>query len=176
MMVKRNVMLAVGVALLVLSGCGSQENDVRQELDQMTKDVKGRIPPLPVVRPYEPFTYLATGVMDPFSPMKISAKFRNSGGPQPNMNRKREFLESFPLDTIKMVGAVKMDGVKNGVVMIDGMTYKVRVGSHMGQNMGQVVAVNDGSIVLKELLPEGDGWVEKVTEVTLQGTNEGPKK
>lgn len=158
-------------ALVLLAGCGSTENNIREELDVMTKDVKGRIAPLPVIVPYEAFSYQAENLVDPFAPVKISAKFRNANGTVPDEKRAKEYLETFPLDTIKMAGSVKIRNVQYAVVVIDGMTYKVRVGSYMGQNFGRVTSITESGITLKEMTQESGDWVEKTSELLLQGTN-----
>lgn len=173
---QRIPLILMAAAAMLLAGCGTAEGNLREELDVLTKDVKGRIAPLPVIVPYEAFSYQADNLIDPFAPVKIAAKFRSLNGVTPDTNRVKEYLESFPLESIKMVGSVKITGVQYAVVMIDGMTYKVRAGSYMGLNLGRITAISDSGITLKEMTQESGDWVEKTSELFLQGSTEGMKK
>lgn len=165
--------MAAGVLLV---GCTSQESNLRQELDALTSGIKGRISPLPVIVPYQPFTYMADKMIDPFSPVKITAKFRVNNGLAPDTKRVKSYLESFPLESIKMVGSIKNKDGQYAVLLIDGMTYKIRVGNYIGQNLGRVVAITESGVTLKEMTQESGDWLEKTTELALQGTTEGIKK
>lgn len=175
-MKNQRIPLILASVAILLAGCGTTEGNLREELDVLTKDVQGRIAPLPVIVPYEAFSYQAESLTDPFAPVKIAAKFRTVNGVTPDANRVKEYLESFPLESIKMVGSVKINGVQYAVVMIDGMTYKVRAGSYMGLNLGRIIAINDSGITLKEMTQESGDWVEKTSELFLQGSTEGMKK
>lgn len=174
---KKTAVLCVALAAgTMLAGCTSSESNLRQELDTLTQNVKGRIAPLPVIVPYEPFTYVADSLIDPFAPVKITAKFRINSGLAPDTKRAKAYLESFPLESMKMVGTVKIKNEQYAVLVIDGMTYRIRVGAYIGQNLGRVVAINDGGVTLKEMTQENGDWVEKTSELFLQGTTEGIKK
>lgn len=168
--------ILVAAVVVLLAGCGSTEGNLREELDVLTKDVKGRIAPLPVIVPYEAFAYTADNLVDPFAPVKIAAKFRSTNGVSPDTTRVKDYLEAFPLESIKMVGSVRINGVQYAVVMIDGMTYKVRSGSYMGLNLGRITAISESGITLKEMTQESGEWVEKTSELFLQGSTEGMKK
>ena len=159
----------IAASCVLIVGCSSPNNDLRQELDSLTANVKGKIEPLPVLVPYEAFTYQADALLDPFSSIKITAKFRNSEI-NPDIKRKKEYLESFPTESIKMVGFVILEKVKYAVVDVEGLTYKVKVGSYMGQNMGQVTSITESGLMLKELTEESGGWAEKLSELSIQGT------
>ena len=98
--------LLVPLSVLALAGCGGEQHaDLRDFVKKSDDMPRGRIPPLPEVQPYEPFTYNAYDLTDPFKPRKIEPpKTAAKGGIQPDFNRQREALESFPLENLAMVG------------------------------------------------------------------------
>src|SRR5436853_4757131 len=102
--------IAAFVAAAALGACGGEEHgDLKQELAQLTKDVRGRVDPLPQVKPYEPVPYTAEGQMDPFRPERIEvaqggATTRSASKLAPDPNRPKEPLEAFPLESIQMLG------------------------------------------------------------------------
>lgn len=164
------------LALCALAGCtGSPAGDLQQELQEMTAGVRGKIQPLPVLVPYEPFVYRADDLIDPFAPVKISAKLRKSGS-RPDASRQKEQLEAYPLETMRMVGYVKLVGVPYAVVAIDGITYRVKTGAYLGQNLGRVTDISEGRVLLKETIEDGGDWIERSSELLLNGTNEGMRK
>jgi len=166
--------LAVTAVAVLLVACAQDDNDdLRQWMRDETRDFKGRIQPLPRVKPYEPVPYDATGIVDPFKPSKIKQESSKGGGVQPDVARPKEPLEAYPLESLVFVGVLSRAGRMFGIVQADGTLHQVRVGNYMGQNFGVVTKVSDAEIVLRELVqdPAGD-WVERTSKLLLQ-TKEG---
>jgi type IV pilus assembly protein PilP len=166
----RGVIGALVVAALV-AGCSSgEQEELRQWMKAETQDFRGKIPPLPQVKPYEPVPYDAAGLIDPFRPAKMLAELKQGGGGvQPDMNRPKEPLESYPLESIKYVGSLTKNRQTHGIVMVDGALHQVRAGSYMGQNFGIITKITETDMSLRELVqdPAGD-WVERTSTLLLQ--------
>lgn len=167
--------LAAAGAVLALSGCGGERfGDLKQELAQMTKDLRGRVDPLPAVKAYEPVPYRGEGLVDPFMPSRIvvaqaGGAAAGAGGPAPDMNRPREPLEAFPLDGIQMVGTLKQANEIYAVVRAGQNLYRVKKGNYMGQNFGLITAIDEGQISLKEVVQNSGGeWEERTATLQLQ--------
>jgi len=169
---KRLIVLA-GTALLAACG-GEQHSDLKQELTQLTKDLRGRVDPLPQVKPYEPVPYKGDGEVDPFRPERINvAQVGGTGaagtGRRPDMDRPKEPLEAFPLESIRMVGTLSRNKEVHALVKAGTSVFRVRKGNYMGQNFGVITAIDDSQISLKELIQEGGGdWVERASALQLQ--------
>jgi len=164
--------LVVTAVVLVLAGCSSdQHQDLKEELRNLSKDLRGNIKPLPVVKPYEPVTYSAAELPDPFNPAKIEVALKASGGGKlkPDQNRAKEPLESFPLESLKMVGTLEQQKQTFALIKADASLYRVKVGNYMGQNFGVVTEINENEIKLRELVQDAGGdWTERVSSLQLQ--------
>ena len=162
-------------AVLVLAACGGEEHgDLKQELAQLTKDFRGRVDPLPLVRPYEPVPYTAEALVDPFRPERIEVTQRalatSAGSARIDRERERpkEPLEAFPLESIQMMGTITQDRETFALVKAGANLYRVRKGNYMGQNFGVVTGVDESEITLKELVQDGTGdWVERSSALQL---------
>jgi type IV pilus assembly protein PilP len=169
----RAVTLAFAAAL---AGCTSEEHsDLKQELAQLTKDLRGRVDPLPQVKPYEPVPYTAEGQIDPFRPERIEVAQAGRGAPSASAalldeQRKRppEALEAFPLESIQMLGTITQQKETFALVKAGPNLYRVRKGNYMGQNFGVITAIDEAQISLKELVQDSTGdWVERVSSLQL---------
>ncbi len=169
-----NVKSAIFIAscALVLGACsGEEHSDLRDFVKESDKMPGGRIPPLPEVRPYEPFAYNAYDLTDPFKPRKIEPpKTAAKGGIQPDFNRQREALESFPLENLAMVGTLQQKGQVFALVRApDKGLYRVSSGNYLGQNFGRIVGITETDIKLKEIVQDSGGnWEEKDQALMLQ--------
>jgi len=168
---KRFILLA-GVALL--SACGGEEQgELRKELAAMTKDLRGKVDPLPQVRAYEPVPYSGDSMVDPFVPSRIvvsqaaGGTTGGGGGVQPDLNRPKEPLEAFPLEAMQMVGTLEQNKDVYALVRAGNNLFRVKKGNYMGQNFGVITAIDESQISLKEVVQDSGGdWVERST--TLQ--------
>jgi type IV pilus assembly protein PilP len=164
--------------LLLLGACSSEEHsDLRAFVKESDKLPGGRIPPLPEVKPYEPFTYNAYDLTDPFRPRRIDPpKSSAKGGIQPDFNRPREALEAFPLENLTMVGTLQQKNRYYAIVKTpDKALYRVTSGNYLGQNFGRIVGITETDIKLKEIVQDSGGnWEEKDQALQLQ-EQEGKK-
>ena len=168
--------LAIITAVLFLAACGGdQHQDLKEELKGLTKDMRGRIEPLPVVKPYEPVPYQAFDLPDPFGPAKIelaiAAAAKSKGGVNglkaPNTTRPKEPLEAVPLESLKMVGMLSQKGVTYALVRAGSSVHRVKAGNYLGQNFGIITGIADNQIDLKELVQDASGdWTER--KIALQ--------
>ncbi len=169
------IVVMLGLALVA---CGGDEHqDLKEELKALTKDVRGKVDPLPVVKPYEPVPYKAAELPDPFGPAKIELVTKSAGtggGLKPDLNRPKEPLEAFPLETLKMVGVLQQAKQTFALVKADTTLYRVKAGSYMGQNFGLVTQVTENEIRLRELVQDAAGdWTERASTVQLQESGSG---
>jgi type IV pilus assembly protein PilP len=168
------IALAATLALLLVACTGEEFGDLKAELKEKTKDMRGRIEPLPVVKPYEPVPYKAFDQPDPFSAAKIelvtkSAGTGSGGGLKPDLNRPKEPLEAYPLESLKMVGVLQQKKASYALVKADAGLYRVGVGNYMGQNFGLITLINDSQIQLRELIQDAVGdWTERQSTLQLQ--------
>jgi len=156
---------------LALTACNSGQH---QDLEQFVKDsgqgLRGKVEPLPEVKGYEPFVYNAFELPDPFKPRKLQQAKAGGGGIQPDLNRPKEPLESYPLESLKMVGTLQQHRVTYALVKTpDNTLYRVRNGNHMGQNFGVITTVSETEIALKEIVQDSGGdWTERTASINLQ--------
>jgi type IV pilus assembly protein PilP len=161
--------LASIVIVLGLAGCGGNGmEDLQSFVAETGKDMQGRIEPLPEVKVYEPFTYNAFDLPDPFKPRKLSTG--GGGGMQPDLNRPKEPLEAFSLETLKMVGTLSRGGVTHAVIKTpDNAIYHIRKGNYVGQNFGLVTQISEGEVTLREIVQDSAGdWSERTSTLILQ--------
>jgi len=167
-------LLALGCVSLLAACSGDQHSDLRQELQQLTKDLRGRVEPLPAVKTYESVPYTAEADIDPFRPDRIIVADAAGGpdaggGRKPDFDRPKEPLEAFPLESIQMVGTITQAKETFGLVKAGQNLYRVKAGNYMGQNFGVIVAINEGQIELKELVQDGSGeWNERTSALQLR--------
>ncbi len=160
--------LAAGAGL-VLAGCGGDSHqDLRAWMGEQGKGARGKLDPLPQVKPYEPFAYNAFDLPDPFKPRKIEPT-KGVSKLAPDLTRRKEPLESYPLESLNMVGTLQRDKTVYALVRTpDKDLYQVRTGNYMGQNYGVVVGVTDGEVKLRELVQDSAGdWTERSSTLQL---------
>ncbi|MDB5811093.1 MAG: pilus assembly protein PilP [Betaproteobacteria bacterium] len=154
-----------------LASCGGEQySDLRQFVKESEKLPHGRIPPLPDVKPYEPFTYDAYNLIDPFKPRKIEPpKNLAGGGIQPDLSRRKEPLEAYPLENLRMVGTLQQNKQTFALVKSpDNNLFRVKSGNYVGQNFGLITDISESSIKLKEIVQDSGGdWTERVSTLTL---------
>lgn len=161
------------VSILIVSGltgCGvGGMSDLQAFVDETGKDMQGKIEPLPEVKAYEPFTYDAFDLPDPFKPRKL-ALGGGGGGMQPDLNRPKEPLEAFSLETLKMVGRVSKRGKIHAVIRTpDNTVYHVGKGNYVGQNFGLITQISDTEVTLREIIQDSAGdWSERISTLILQ--------
>jgi type IV pilus assembly protein PilP len=167
----------IAVACLALSACSQ---DKFEDLNQYISEVQARpgtpIAPLPELKVYERYTYRGAGIRDPFKPAAkaeapVAARSKSKSKLRPNVERNREALEQYALDTLKMVGSLNKDNEKWAIVKTsDGLIYRVKVGNHIGKNFGEITRITDKNVDITEVVSDGlGGWVER--KATLKISN-----
>jgi type IV pilus assembly protein PilP len=165
-------LVTVSLALLVIGGCSGDMDDLDEYINTVKARPGGRIDPLPEITPYEFFTYKADndGFRSPFIPDSPQAATGiANNGTRPDRERSREFLEGFPLDTLRMVGTLSQGPTDYGLVQTsDGLIHRVVPGQYMGQNDGRITNIDDSRIELIEIISDGiGGYVERDAAVGL---------
>jgi type IV pilus assembly protein PilP len=151
---------------LVLSACSGRDADLARFIDATKKEPGGRVEPLPEVKPYDSYVYSSSNMRSPFVP---GGSRGAASGPRPEVQRNREFLEQFSLDSMKMVGTLKQNNQTYGLVQVaDGRVQRVLVGNHLGQNDGRITDIMANKISLIELVPDGlGGYIERPAALAL---------
>ena len=163
-----------GLVLLLSLGlvaCGGDMDDLDKYINEIKARPGGRIEPLPEITPYEVFTYIADaqGLRSPFRPDTPQSAGPAAGGTRPDPDRSREYLESFPLDTLGMVGTLYIGETMYGLVQTaDGLIHRVVPGNYMGQNDGRITEISESEIALVEIISDGiGGYIERDAAVSL---------
>ena len=159
----------VCVALLGLSGCSNHMDELKQQVAEIKARPGERIEPLPEIKPYEAFKYDASRERSPFIP-SISAKSNLATSARPDVQRPREFLEQFPLDTLQMVGTLRLQGHNYALLQgKDGLVHRVQVGNYIGQADGRITSITNNKVSVTELVPDGlGGYIERPAALSLK--------
>jgi type IV pilus assembly protein PilP len=171
---KRTACLLLGCALLLAACSDSDVREVRDWMDQVQKETRPSVKPLAAPKEFIPYAYDQADAVDPYNPNKLLAELArvadNSNNPnRPDMNRPKEVLENFPLDTMKMVGAIQKGGVNWALVQVEKNVYQVKSGMRMGQNFGLVTHVSDSAVDVREVVQDAGGdWTERKSRLELQ--------
>ncbi len=157
----------------VLSACGGDMSDLEQFIDQTKNKHHGKVDPLPEFPPYQTFEYAALDIRDPFRPQTdlnaTSIAEFDSSGPRPEATRRREPLEGFPVDSLKMVGLLQQKSQTWGLVRDpEGTIHRVQPGNYAGQNHGKITTVSETRIDIVELVADGlSGWVNRDAQLAM---------
>jgi type IV pilus assembly protein PilP len=158
-----------------LAGCGDEGvQEVKQWMENERLQTKAVIPKISEPKKFTPFVYNAKAEVDPYSPAKLSvalAKLQANSASKikPDLDRRKEPLEAFPLDAITMVGTLQKPGLSYALLQVDRTVYQAKVGSYIGQNFGMVTRITDSEVELKEIVRDAsDEWVEREAKLELQ--------
>lgn len=158
---------------LLLSACGGDMSDLHRYVAQVKARKVTHVPPVPQIKPYTPFAYVAGDRRDPFMPQDTLQNeptgSANDKGLHPDLSRNKEPLEEYPLDALHMVGTIDFKGRDYAMIKApDGVIHRVTVGDHMGQNYGKVIKVTAGAVDLSEIIPDGfGGWQQRAASISL---------
>ncbi len=162
------------LAATLLTACERGTRDLEQWVAETLRTPGGEIDPIPPVATPEPVAYQAFDLRDPFQrrvaradePVEEEAV---TGSIRPDPDRRREFLEGFPLDTLRMVGTLDIEGTNFALIRDnDNVIHRVAEGNYMGTNHGRVARVRGDRVELVELVedPRG-GWTERRAQVVM---------
>ncbi|MFY9513580.1 MAG: pilus assembly protein PilP [Rubrivivax sp.] len=169
--------LRLGSAVLVLSalvGCSAEHEELQQWMDQQRREAKPNVPPLQPPKKFDPEPYTMAQAVEPFSNQKLTVALKQEAR-QPNsllsaeLNRRKEPLEAYPLDSMAMVGSVTKQGQPFALLRVDNLLYQVKVGDHLGQNYGRITKIAETEIALREIVQDAAGeWIERPATLQLQ--------
>jgi type IV pilus assembly protein PilP len=167
----RNGMI-LSLAVVAMTACTSDNDDLDQYINEIKARPGGRIEPLPEITPYEVFSYIADAenIRSPFIPDTPQVNAGGDGrGPRPVLDRSPEFLEGFPLDTLRMVGTLDISETMYGLVQTsDGLIHRVVPGNFMGQNDGRITGITESEIDMVEIISDGiGGYLERDAAISL---------
>ncbi|HWV03131.1 pilus assembly protein PilP [Ralstonia sp.] len=166
---------AMGLAAL-LSGCFGSQEDLRSWMREERAKVKPRVEQISEPKRFEAQNYAEGMAVEPFSNVKLTQALRRDTG-QPGhsdllaveLNRRKEALEAFPLDTMAMVGTLDRNGQRVALLMADKLLYQVRVGNHLGMNYGRITRIDETELALREIVQDAAGeWIERPVTLQLQ--------
>lgn len=177
---------ALIVLCVLLGACGgSDHEELKQWMAENTKDLRGNIPKLPEVKPYEPVPYDGDDRIDPFKPAKIEpeSKYKQMAGKggafQPDFEAREmrnSLLEKYPLESLKMIGYMNVNKRPMAVIQVEDKVKQVKVGDYLGLDFGMVTQITDTEVQLRELIQDSAGdWSERKSSLFLQ-SKEGSKK
>ena len=166
--------VAVLLSLGALAGCTSDQDELRAWMEQQRREAKPDVQPLQAPKKFDPEPYSVAQAVEPFSTQKLSVALKQESR-QPNslmaaeMNRRKEPLESYPLDSMSMVGSVNKQGQPFALLRVDNLLYQVKMGDHLGQNYGLITKIAETEIVLRELVMDAAGeMIERPATLQLQ--------
>jgi type IV pilus assembly protein PilP len=164
--------------LLTLVGCGSSsEDDIRQWLVEERNQTRPKVTPIPAPKQFKPEAYANAAAIEPFSNQKLtqalkrdSAQVASNGAlVAPELARRKEPLEAFPLDVMSLVGSIVKAGQPVALVKVDSLLYQVKPGNYLGQNFGKVTKISETEVGLREIVQDAVGeWIERAATLQLQ--------
>ncbi len=173
------IRLSAALALtLAIAACGSSDQEeVQGWMNQQRALTKPRVQPIPEPKKFTPQGYTQEAATDPFSNLKLTQALKresaqstsNAGLVAPELARRKEPLESFPLDAMSMVGTLMKQGQPVALVKVDNLLYQVRPGNYLGQNYGKIMTVGETEVTLREIVQDAAGeWIERKATLQLQ--------
>ncbi|HET6656197.1 MAG TPA: pilus assembly protein PilP [Gammaproteobacteria bacterium] len=165
----RRILPRAGLLLAVaaLAGCGTGNmNDLTQFVQHVQAQPGPPLQPIPQMKPYETYTYADQALRSPFAPQ---VEEQPTSSVRPDANRNKEYLEQFPLDSLKMVGTIDMGGTRYALIRdSEGLVHRVKRGNYMGHNDGRILKITATGLTLREIVPNGlGGYVKRETQVSL---------
>jgi type IV pilus assembly protein PilP len=168
----------VAATALLLSGCiGSDQDELQQWMTEQRNQTKPKIEPISEPTKFVPQAYSQEAAVDPFSNQKLTIALKqdsnqataNAALIAPELARRREALEAFPLDAISMVGSLNKEGKPVALIRVDNLLYQVRSGNYLGQNYGRITKISETEISLREIVQDASGeWIERTAALQLQ--------
>jgi type IV pilus assembly protein PilP len=162
------------VVLTLLASCSAETDELQQWMDQQRREAKPSVQPIQAPKKFDPEPYSMAQAVEPFSTQKLSVALKQEAR-QPNsvlaaeLNRRKEPLEAYPLDSMSMVGSVAKQGQPFALLRVDNLLYQVKVGDYLGQNYGRITGIAETEISLREVVQDAAGeWTERPATLQLQ--------
>ncbi len=163
---------------LLLAGCGGADSDELQKwMASQKNQTRPKVVPIPEPKVFRPEAYTQLGAVEPFSKEKLTQALRressqasaNAALVAPELARRKQALEAFPLDAITLVGSMVRAGQPVALVKVNNLLYQVRPGDYLGQNYGRVTKINETEVALREIVQDAVGeWIERTAALQLQ--------
>lgn len=164
----------LAATLSLLAACATDEVELQQWMDQQRREVKPTVEPLSPPKKFDPQPYAMSEGVDPFSTQKLSVALKQETR-QPNslvgseLNRRKEPLEAYPLDSMAMVGSVSKQNRPYALLRVDNLLYQVKPGDYLGQNYGKITQITETEVTLREIVQDASGeWIERTGTLQLQ--------
>jgi len=171
---RSRLLLSFGVVAFALTACGGEQEELTQWMDQQRREVKPSVQPLSPPKKFAPQPYAALGAVEPFSNQKLTVALKQEAK-QPNsllaaeINRRKEPLEAYPIDSMSMVGSVVKGGRPYALLKVDNLLYQVKAGDYLGQNYGKITKISETDVSLREIVQDAAGeWIERTSALQLQ--------
>lgn len=171
----RRFVKAIGLAgVLVLAGCSGGNQEIQEWMAQQSKTVRPNVQPISPPRKFEPEPYAGSAGQEPFGAGKMVAGTRldargSSAILTAEMRRRKQPLEAFPLDSMKMVGTVNRGGAQHALLKVQGLLHYVKSGDYLGQNFGKITKISETELELREIVQDASGeWIERTSSLQLQ--------
>ena len=171
---RARLLLSIAVAAVAAAGCGGEQDELTQWMDQQQREVKPNVQPLSPPKKFIPQAYVALTGVEPFSTQKLTVALKQEAR-QPNsllaaeINRRKEPLEAYPLDSMSMVGSVSKSGRPYALLRVDNLLYQVKQGDYLGQNYGKITKISETELALREIVQDAAGeWIERSSALQLQ--------
>ena len=166
--------VALGLAAMSLVACGGEQEELQQWMEQQRREAKPNVEPLSAPKKFTPQVYNALTGVEPFSTQKLTVALKQETR-QPNsllaaeINRRKEPLEAYPLDSMSMVGSVVKAGRPYALLKVDNLLYQVKQGDYLGQNYGKITKISETDVALREIVQDAAGeWIERPGALQLQ--------
>jgi type IV pilus assembly protein PilP len=160
-------------AVMALAACSADEDELRGWMEQQRREVRPNVSPLQPPKRFDPQPYVNMQAVEPFSTQKLTVALKQEAR-QPNsllsteLNRRKEPLESYPLDSMSMVGSVNKQGTPFALLKVDNLLYQVKLGDYLGQNYGRITKIEETEIALREIIQDAAGeWIERPATLQL---------
>jgi type IV pilus assembly protein PilP len=164
--------------LLALAGCGaSEEDEIRAWMVQERNQTKPHVAAINAPKQFLPEPYANASAIEPFSNQKLTQALKrdasqvasNGALVAPELARRKEALEAFPLDTMVLVGSIIKANQPVALVRVDNLLYQVKLGNYLGSNFGRVTQISETEVRLREIVQDAVGeWIERVATLQLQ--------
>jgi len=162
------------VLVSLLAACGADNEELSEWMERQRREVKPNVTPLEPPKKFDPQPYASVQAVDPFSLQKLTVAIKMEAR-QPNsllaaeLNRRKEPLEAYPLDSMAMVGSVAKQGTPYALLRVDNLLYQVKPGDYIGQNYGRITKITETEIALREIVQDAAGeWIERASTLQLQ--------
>ncbi|MDD3482770.1 pilus assembly protein PilP [Azovibrio restrictus] len=176
--------LSLALFVVALWGCaGAEHEELQQWMNDSAKDMRGRVAPLPEIKPYEAVPYEVDSLLDPFNPAKIEPEGKgrrgtgNSGGLQPDFEAREmrnSIMEKYPLESMHMIGFMNINNKPMAAIQVDQLVKQVKVGDYVGLDFGVITKITEQEIEIREVVEDSSGdWSERMNTLQLQAKEGG---